>query len=130
MSNPIEDGTAFTPRFDASGLIPAVVTDVATGGVLMFAWMNEAALDATLGTRLATFWSRSRGRLWVKGEESGNTLRVRELRVDCDQDVLWISVTPEGPGLACHTNRRSCFYRRVEIGPDGAARLVFTEASA
>jgi phosphoribosyl-AMP cyclohydrolase len=112
----IESGKLFSPRFDADGLIAAVATDAAGGEVLMFAWMNEEALARTIGTGLAHFWSRSRGKLWQKGEESGNRLRVLELRTDCDQDVVWLKVEVEGDGVACHTGRRSCFYRRVPVG--------------
>jgi phosphoribosyl-AMP cyclohydrolase len=112
----VERGLSFQPAFDADGLIPAIVTDAASGEVLMFAWMNREALARTLQTRIAHFWSRSRGRLWQKGEESGNRLRVLELRTDCDQDVVWLKVEVEGDGLACHTGRRSCFYRRVPLG--------------
>jgi phosphoribosyl-AMP cyclohydrolase len=111
-----ESGKLFSPRFDAEGLIAAIVTDAAGGEVLMFAWMNEEALAQTIGSGLAHFWSRSRKRLWRKGEESGNQLRVVEMRTDCDQDVVWLKVEIEGDGLACHTGRRSCFYRRVPVG--------------
>jgi phosphoribosyl-AMP cyclohydrolase len=119
----LEHGTAFLPQFCSAGLIPAIVTDHATGEVLMFAWMNQQALDATLATRIAHFWSRSRQKLWRKGEESGNTLAIEDIRVDCDQDVLWLAVTPQGAGVACHTGARSCFYRRVAIGADGMPEL-------
>jgi phosphoribosyl-AMP cyclohydrolase len=109
----IETTLRFSPRFGPDGLIPAIVTDLQSGDVLMFAHMNEAALKKTLATGLAHFWSRSRGKLWMKGEESGNLLRVGEVRTDCDQDVIWLAVTVEGTGVACHTGERSCFYRRV-----------------
>jgi phosphoribosyl-AMP cyclohydrolase len=112
----IESGGMFSPLFDQDGLIPAIVTDAAGGEVLMFAWMNREALALTIGTGLAYFWSRSRDRLWLKGEESGNRLRVVEVRTDCDQDVVWLRVTVEGQALACHTGRRSCFYRSVPMG--------------
>lgn len=117
----IETTRAFVPRFSADGLVPAIVTDAATGEVLMFAHMNEEALRKTLDTSLAHFWSRSRGKLWMKGEESGNRLRVREIRTDCDQDVIWLAVDIEGEGVACHTGARSCFYRRVTIAPGAPA---------
>ncbi len=113
----IETALALQPKFDADGLIAALVTDAKSGEVLMFAWMNAEALAATLETRLAHFWSRSRGRLWKKGEESGNLLHVEEIRVDCDQDALWLRVTVGGAGAACHTGERSCFYRTIELGP-------------
>ena len=109
-----ERGNAFLPKFDANGLLTAVVTDVASGRLLMVAHMNRDAIDATLATGEATFWSRSRGRLWKKGETSGNVLKVREIRVDCDQDALWLIAEPAGP--ACHTGAPSCFYRRLEDG--------------
>jgi phosphoribosyl-AMP cyclohydrolase len=112
----VETSLRFQPKFDADGLIPAIVTDAATGEVLMFAWMNAEALAATLETRIGHFWSRSRGKLWKKGEESGNLLRVAEVRVDCDQDVVWLKVKVEGAGVACHTGARSCFYRTLPLG--------------
>jgi phosphoribosyl-AMP cyclohydrolase len=84
--------------------------------VLMFAWMNAEALATTLETRFGHFWSRSRRRLWKKGEESGNLLRVTEIRTDCDQDAVWLKVVVEGAGAACHTGNRSCFYRALALG--------------
>lgn len=122
----VETGTAFQPKFDADGLISAIVTDASTGDVLMFAWMNEDALAQTIATRAAYFWSRSRRALWRKGEESGNTMSVVEMRIDCDQDVVWLRVNVEGDGLACHTGQRSCFYRSVPLGtaPTPALRLA------
>lgn len=119
MTDPREQGLTLDPKFDAAGLITAVVTNVATGEVLMVAHMTAEALAATRSSGYATFWSRSRGALWRKGETSGNRLKVREMRVDCDQDAVWILVEPEGP--ACHTGARSCFYRR--IGEDGLERV-------
>jgi phosphoribosyl-AMP cyclohydrolase len=110
----LEEGFAFTPKFDPDGLISCVVTDAVTGDVLMFAHMNEEALARTIESGEAWFYSRSRRALWRKGESSGHTLRVQELRVDCDQDALWIKAQPQGPG-ACHTGRRSCFYRAVRL---------------
>jgi len=112
----VEGGLFFQPKFDADGLIPVIVTDAATGEVLMFAWMNAEALALTLETRVGHFWSRSRAKLWKKGEESGNLLSVREVRTDCDQDVLLLKVAVEGSGVACHTGARSCFYRSVALG--------------
>ena len=109
-----EQGTAFLPKFDAAGLVTAVVTDQASGAMLMVAHMNREAIDATIATGQATFWSRSRGQLWRKGETSGHVLNVVEIRVDCDQDALWIIANPAGP--ACHTGEPSCFYRVVEDG--------------
>ncbi|MBA2124796.1 phosphoribosyl-AMP cyclohydrolase [Hyphomicrobium methylovorum] len=109
----IEATLDFKPRFDRDGLIAAIATDQKTGAVLMFAHMNAEALRLTLESGVAHFWSRSRAKLWKKGEESGNVLRVAEVRTDCDQDVLWLTVTVEGNGVACHTGAASCFYRRV-----------------
>lgn len=104
------------PRWNADGLIAAIAQDAATKAVLMMAWMNETALQATLSTRRATYWSRSRSRLWVKGEESGHTQRVIEVRIDCDQDAVLLLVEQDGP--ACHTGAAECFYRVVR--PDGS----------
>ena len=126
----IESGLAFEPKFDADGLIPAIVTDAASGEVLMLAWMNAEALALTLETRVGHFWSRSRAKLWRKGEESGNVLEVSELRTDCDQDAIWLKVVVAGDGVACHTGERSCFYRSLAPGraalarPADAARLI------
>lgn len=115
----IEATLAFTPNYGEDGLIPAVVTDAKSGSVLMFAHMNDEALRRTIDTGYAHFWSRSRRKLWLKGERSGNLLKVGELRTDCDQDVLWLSVEVEGHGVACHTGERSCFYRRIVKDPTG-----------
>lgn len=119
MSNERETGLTLDPRYDRDGLITAVVTDVDSGEVLMVAHMNAQALAMTLETGQATFWSRSRQAIWKKGETSGHVLDVAEVRVDCDQDALWVLARPRGP--ACHTNARTCFYRRV--GPQGLERL-------
>lgn len=119
----IEDGGVFQPKFDSDGLIGAIVTDRGSGAVLMFAHMNADALRLTLATGVAHFWSRSRQKLWKKGEESGNILSVAEVRTDCDQDVLLVIVDVGGDGAACHTGRASCFYRRVER--DGSGALAF-----
>ena len=107
-----EISTALDPAWDAAGLVTAVVTERETGALLMVAYMDREALAATLATGEAHFWSRSRRRLWRKGETSGNVLRVVEMRVDCDQDALQLIVEAAGP--ACHTGASSCFYRRVE----------------
>jgi phosphoribosyl-AMP cyclohydrolase len=122
-----EEGTIFAPSFDEAGLIGAIVTDM-EGGVLMFAYMSPEALRLTLETGEAHFWSRSRQSLWRKGEMSGNRLLVEEIRTDCDQDVVWLAVKLSGEA-ACHTGRRSCFYRRVRQS-QGAAVLEFIEDSA
>ncbi|MEO0729012.1 MAG: phosphoribosyl-AMP cyclohydrolase, partial [Pseudomonadota bacterium] len=99
----VETGRHFQPKFDADGLIPAIVTDAAGGGVLMFAFMNAEALQATIETRRGHFYSRSRQRQWMKGEQSGNILEVQSLYTDCDQDVVWLTATVAGDGAACHT---------------------------
>jgi phosphoribosyl-AMP cyclohydrolase len=112
----VENGLVFSPKFDADGLIPAIVTDAASGEVLMLAWMNAEALAATLETSVGHFWSRSRAKLWKKGEESGNVLEVSEVRTDCDQDAIWLKVAVAGNGVACHTGQRSCFYRALTLG--------------
>ncbi len=114
MDKSLETGTVLQPKWDTNGLITGVVTDAATGALLMVAHLDGEALALTQSTGEAHFWSRSRGRIWKKGEESGNVLRVVELRIDCDQDALWITAEPAGP--ACHTGAQSCFYRRVEHG--------------
>jgi len=115
------------PRFDASGLITAVVTDARDGELLMVAHMNEEALRLTLETGIAHYWSRSRATLWKKGETSGNLQSVVELRTDCDQDALWLKVRVAGDGPTCHTGRRSCFYRQV-LSNDGKISLTMGTA--
>jgi phosphoribosyl-AMP cyclohydrolase len=115
-----EEGTAFLPKFDGNGLLTAIAVDWASRDVLMVAFMDAEALDKTRETGLAHFHSRSRGRLWMKGETSGHVLKVEEIRVDCDQDALVLLVRAEGP--ACHTGERSCFYRRLD--GDRLARLT------
>jgi phosphoribosyl-AMP cyclohydrolase len=112
VSDERETGLVLDPKYDANGLVTAVCTH--GDSVLMVAHMNADALAATLASGEATFWSRSRGRLWKKGETSGHVLKVREVRVDCDQDAVWLIVDPQGP--ACHTGEPSCFYRVVEDG--------------
>ncbi len=110
-----------TPRFDAAGLVTAVVTDEASGTLLMVAHMNAEALDLTIRTGIAHYWSRSRSVLWKKGETSGALQTVREMRVDCDQDAVWIKVAVAKPEDTCHTHRPTCFYRSVELGQGGGA---------
>jgi len=114
-----ESGTVFMPRYDAQGLVIGIAMDAQSREVLMVAFMDAEAVARTRETGLAHFHSRSRGKLWLKGESSGHFLRVQEIRVDCDQDALVMMVTPEGP--ACHTGARSCFYRR--IAGDGLERI-------
>lgn len=117
----LEEEFDFTPRFDANGLLTAVVTDAADGQLLMVAHMNAEALALTVETRVAHYWSRSRRALWKKGETSGNFQRVVEIRTDCDQDAVWLKVEMQGDGKTCHTGRKSCFYRIVETAPSGVA---------
>ena len=121
-----EQRPIFQPKFDVDGLIPVIVTQATSGQVLMFAWMNAEALALTIETRLGHFYSRSRGKLWKKGEESGNLLQIVEMRVDCDQDVIAIAATVAGAGVACHTGARSCFYRTVPLGRRPIPGLALT----
>jgi phosphoribosyl-AMP cyclohydrolase len=118
-----EEGNLLTPKFDADGLVTAVATDAVSGDVLMVAHMNAEALAKTIATGEAWYFSRSRGALWKKGETSGHTQRVVEMRIDCDQDAVWLKV--EQIAGACHTGRRSCFYRSVPLGKSGAVKLEF-----
>jgi len=120
----LEEGIAFTPRYDADGLIACVTKDASDGQILMLAYMNAEALRLTLETGVAHYWSRSRQSLWRKGDTSGQVQKVTEIRTDCDQDALLLTVEPGGNGGACHTGRRSCFYRKVALGGD-EAKLVF-----
>lgn len=134
----IELGTTLQPKFGPDGLIPCIATDHATNEVLMFAFMNTEALAHTIRTKKATYWSRSRNKLWVKGEESGNVQLVKELLVDCDQDVVLLKVENVG-GAACHNGYKSCFYRKLTAGAnvdetasltlEFAARRVFDPAT-
>lgn len=117
----VEEGSELTPRFGADGLVTCVATDAETGEVLMVAHMNAEALARTIETGEAWYWSRSRGELWRKGATSGQTQTVAEMRVDCDQDAVWIKVRVGGDGGCCHTGRRSCFYRGVPLRTDPAA---------
>ncbi|MCP1471392.1 phosphoribosyl-AMP cyclohydrolase [Sphingobium sp. OAS761] len=119
MTDARDTGLVLDPKFDEQGLITAVVTDAGNGDVLMVAHMNAEALRLTMETGLAHFWSRSRQALWKKGETSGNMLSVRDLRIDCDQDAVWVKAAPAGP--ACHTGARTCFFRRV--GTDGLSAV-------
>ena len=112
----LEEGTAFAPRFDAAGLVTVVTIEAGTSDVLMLAHMNAEALSLTLETGIAHYWSRSRGKLWKKGETSGELQEVVELRTDCDQDAIVMVVNQTGRGAACHTGRKSCFYRRALVG--------------
>jgi phosphoribosyl-AMP cyclohydrolase len=127
MESDREEGLTPALRYDAAGLVAAVASDADTGEVLMLAWMNDLAVQATLATGEAHFWSRSRHRLWRKGEESGNVLRVVDMRTDCDQDAVWLRVRTAGNGVACHTGRRSCFYRALSLGADGRLALSWVD---
>ncbi|MET0631003.1 MAG: phosphoribosyl-AMP cyclohydrolase [Xanthobacteraceae bacterium] len=122
----VEEGRALAPKFDADGLVTCVATDARSGEVLMVAHMNAEALRKTIASGEAWYFSRSRRALWRKGESSGHVQRVVEMRIDCDQDAVWIRVEQEGPG-ACHTGRRSCFYRAVPVGKTGAVTLEFRD---
>jgi phosphoribosyl-AMP cyclohydrolase len=123
----VEEGRALAPRFDADGLVTCVATDARSGEVLMVAHMNAEALRKTIESGEAWYFSRSRRALWRKGESSGHVQRVVEMRIDCDQDAVWIRVEQQGAG-ACHTGRRSCFYRAVPVGKTGAVTLEFRDA--
>lgn len=122
VAKKIEIGTDFVPQFDAQGLIPAIAQDGQTGQILMLAYMNDQALARTLETGNATYYSRSRGKLWTKGEESGHIQKVREILVDCDQDCLILKVTVDAG--QCHVGYQSCFYRRVTIGSDNQLKFI------
>lgn len=111
----VETTDAFTPKFDSDGLIPAIVQDATSDEVIMFAFMNTLALEKTISTGTAHFWSRSRQKLWLKGETSGETQQIVEMKTDCDQDVVLIRVNVQGRGATCHTGKRACFYRQVDI---------------
>ncbi len=113
-------------KFDEKGLVPVIAQDINTGEILMFAWMNRQSFKKTLDTGVMTYWSRSRQKLWIKGERSGNIQEVREVYIDCDADCLLIKVEPKGIGAACHEGYRSCFYRRVNP-KDGSFSVVETQ---
>jgi phosphoribosyl-AMP cyclohydrolase len=121
----LEEGAALTPKFGPDGLITCVATDAASGAVLMVAHMNADALAKTMATGEAWYFSRSRSKLWRKGESSGHFQRVVEMRIDCDQDAIWIKV--QQTGGACHTGRHSCFYRAVPLGKTGTVTLEFRD---
>lgn len=118
----LEEGSVFAPRFTSDGLIPAMAVDARSQAPLMFAWMNAEALALTLDTRIAHYFSRSRGKLWKKGETSGQIQKVTRVRTDCDQDVIILDVEVEGDGAACHTGRATCFYRAVS--KDGSLETI------
>ena len=122
----VEEGTTFSPKFDKDGLIPVVTTEADTGTLLMVGFMNEEALGLTIETKEAHYWSRSRNILWKKGQTSGLIQRVEELKVDDDQDALWLRVKVGGSGASCHVGYHSCFYRSLPLG-NVANELVYTE---
>jgi len=121
-SRNVEEGLQFTPKFDAQGLIPAIAQDAETGEVLMFAWMNREALERTIETGRATYFSRSRGKLWLKGEQSGHFQTVKQILVDCDQDCLILKVAVEEG--QCHVGYKSCFYRALQPASKTALALI------
>ena len=123
----VEEGTTFSPKFDNDGLIPVVTTEADTGTLLMVGFMNEEALGLTIETKEAHYWSRSRNLLWKKGQTSGLIQRVKELKVDDDQDALWLRVKVGGSGACCHVGYHSCFYRSLPLG-NVANDLVYTES--
>jgi phosphoribosyl-AMP cyclohydrolase len=123
----VEEGLRLAPKFDADGLVTCVVTDAGSGELLMVAHMNAEALKRTVASGEAWYFSRSRKAMWKKGESSGHSQRVVEMRIDCDQDAVWLKVEQAGPG-ACHTGRRSCFYRVVPLKQTGAVALEFRDA--
>ncbi|MGL4196451.1 MAG: phosphoribosyl-AMP cyclohydrolase [Allorhizobium sp.] len=122
----LEEGLAFTPKFDDHGLVTAVVTDARDGELLMVAHMNAEAISLTLESGIAHYFSRSRSKIWKKGESSGNLQTVKEIRVDCDQDAIWLKVEVAGHDATCHTGRRSCFYRTAQA-VDGKASLTIAD---
>ena len=122
----VEETSEFRPRFNTDGLMPAIACDAETGAVLMLAYMNELALKRTVETGEAHYWSRSRGKLWHKGETSGEVQRVEAILTDCDQDAILLKVRVGGRGATCHTGRVSCFYRQVEATDDGGKDAKLT----
>jgi len=123
----VEEGTQLAPKFDVNGVIPVVTTDITTGEVLMHAYMNEEALRHTISTGEAHYWSRSRKQLWHKGATSGLVQYVEEMRIDDDQDCVWLRVRAGGAGASCHVGYRSCFYRSVPLRTEAGSALVFVE---
>jgi phosphoribosyl-AMP cyclohydrolase len=122
-----ENGGLFRPKFDDNGLITAIACDAETGEVLMLAHMNADALEKTIRTGKAHYWSRSRAKIWLKGESSGNVQQVISLMTDCDQDAVLMRVQVKGADASCHTGRISCFYRSIETGKDGKLTLKFDD---
>lgn len=131
MTKASEESTDFTPQFDDNGLMPAIAIEQTTGTALMLAYVNQEALQKTLDTGYAHFWSRSRQRFWQKGETSGNRLKIKEILIDCDQDSLCLMVEMEGTKAACHTGRKTCYYRKIinKNTPDDNLKLEFSGAA-
>ena len=127
----VEEGCVLAPKFDSNGLIPCITTDASTGEVLMLGYMNGEAFERTIESGEAHYWSRSRQCLWHKGSTSGFVHKIIEIRIDDDQDAVWLRVKISGTGASCHVGYRSCFYRSVQLGPpsDGPVQLVFTESA-
>ena len=123
----VEEGTSLAPKFNSDGIIPVVVTETSSGLVLMLGYMNKEALDQTIMTKEAHYWSRSREILWKKGESSGMTHKVDEILIDDDQDSVWLKVTIEGLGASCHVGYKSCFYRSIDSVEESEVKLNFTE---
>ena len=123
----VEEGTSLAPKFNSDGVIPVVVTETSSGLVLMLGYMNKEALDQTIMTKEAHYWSRSREILWKKGESSGMTHKVDEILIDDDQDSVWLKVTIEGLGASCHVGYKSCFYRSIDSVEESEVKLNFTE---
>ncbi len=129
MSDPVDETSSYSPRFDGDGLMPAMAIEKSTGTPLMLAYVNAEAIEKSLETGFAVFWSRSRQKFWQKGETSGNRLKLIEILIDCDQDSLCMMVELEGSGAACHTGRHSCYYRKLSPATDDQAdkNLTFTD---
>lgn len=123
----VEEGRELAPKFDAQGVLPCVTTDARTGELLMFAYMNAEALERSIRTGEAHYWSRSRKKLWRKGETSGLVQKIVEMRIDDDQDCVWLRVEVAGSGASCHVGYRSCFYRSVPLGEEAGGDLIFRE---
>ncbi len=124
----VEEGVELAPKFDERGVIPVVTTDRQTGELLMHAYMNEEALRLTIETGEAHYWSRSRQQLWRKGATSGLVQHVEDMRIDDDQDCVWLRVRVGGSGASCHVGYRSCFYRSIPVGAAAGGPLAFQEA--
>jgi phosphoribosyl-AMP cyclohydrolase len=123
----VEEGITLAPKFDQNGLIPVITTSAKTGEVLMHGYMNKEALQLTIQNKEAYYWSRSRNALWHKGATSGLTQKIQSIRIDDDQDTIWLIVNVEGSGASCHVGYRSCFYRSIILDKDNNVELKFEE---